>query len=520
VTLGIRRLATRCHAPRTLARSGAIVDDVARDMLGAELAACLGPSLDRLPAFVRIRALRVRVTVSARRLTARALAEAWSRALARALHQALAYPDGDGVYAIRRYQSGARYRAALLQCLVAGDRSAAWQFPEMASLSTLGAADAALRIMLDHPPAVAATIRELSRAGGLDAVLGVWDELALERVMQAIAGIEGGSDDITLPDFIALVRAASASGVLLRAWPFAHRRQAIRLWASAAASMSVRDVWHALRLIRLLVETPPWRARSTLAPPAGAIPFPDWCERIVAERAAAWQAPELAGARSSRIAALDAAIDDLRPLVPSALPRESTGEWLESECAGVFLLASIVQRLGLWALARRPELAPFGGPRGFSLLLAGTAMTLLGPWEPHDPIEPAVALFAGASARGGDLDRTEIERFFAEADVGMLDALDGIVGGSTWRAALDALADDIARRFAQRIRGFRQASREAVVRQFVRLRGRVLVEERRLLVVLDPSPWTVALHIAGADTPIDSVEWCGERRLEFLLEGL
>jgi hypothetical protein len=48
----------------------------------------------------------------------------------------------------------------------------------------------------------------------------------------------------------------------------------------------------------------------------------------------------------------------------------------------------------------------------------------------------------------------------------------------------------------------------------------VLVEDKRLLVVLDANPWAVALHISGADEALEGVEWLGRRPVEFVLEGL
>ena len=89
-----------------------------------------------------------------------------------------------------------------------------------------------------------------------------------------------------------------------------------------------------------------------------------------------------------------------------------------------------------------------------------------------------------------------------------------------WPEALDRAATELSRMFADRVRGFRQASRDAVVKQFLRVRGRVLLEETRVLVVLESTPWAVALHLSGMDEPLERVEWLGQRRVEFVLEGL
>ena len=80
MTLTIHKLSTRCRSPRGFERPGALVDDVARGSLASELAAHLGPSLDRLPAVARLKQLRVRLKIPSRNLNAMNLADAWARA--------------------------------------------------------------------------------------------------------------------------------------------------------------------------------------------------------------------------------------------------------------------------------------------------------------------------------------------------------------------------------------------------------------------------------------------------------
>jgi hypothetical protein len=48
----------------------------------------------------------------------------------------------------------------------------------------------------------------------------------------------------------------------------------------------------------------------------------------------------------------------------------------------------------------------------------------------------------------------------------------------------------------------------------------VLVEPERLVVSLEPNPLWVAVQLSGAESPIDSVEWLSNRRLELELGGL
>jgi hypothetical protein len=504
------------------------------------------------------------VKIPAKRLNAQTLAGDWAREFSRALHRALAYPDGEGASAVQRYQSQAEYNAALLQYLLTERVSPTWQFPELEEWRGCGAAQAAHEFVLRKPEYLTETISQLAQIGWLDPLLGLWDELRMEQLIQAIAKTEAAgavkiaSAGLTLESLIALGQAA-ATGGLHPQWSMASRRQAVRLWSRLSQRFSLRLVWHGLRLLLRLLEQPSLLVSADAALLSDPIPFPQWCAAIVKEAAAKRNlaAPHyacsvlssldavLSGLRPlvpstanphqtanllkeaaakrnfavpyyacSVVSDLDAVLSDLRPLVSSAASPNQAAKWVSSDNCGVLLLISIVRRLDLWRLVYKPEFVEFGGPRAISFLLAAIGMTLLGEWTPEHPVDQAVALFAGILS---EIDRTGLKQFFAEADVQAISDLDR---AKTWPEALENLAIELARSFAQRVRGFKQTSREAVVRQFIRVPGRVLVEERRLMVVLGPSPWSVALHISGMDQPLESIEWLGGRRVEFVLEGL
>lgn len=407
---------------------------------------------------------------------------------------------------------------------------------------------------------MAETLAELHRQAWLEPLLALWDEFALERLMQAMAGDERGSPDLSLDNLIEIARAAAAANGLRREWAFAGRRQAIRLWMRLHPRFPLRGVWHGLRLLQRVLEVPALLILRDPALLADPIPFPPWCEAIVrgpskSDSLLSGAAPLLApGAvqpsplptpglaspghpahrtlaphspyRSTSLAALAAALEALRPLVPSAAasaatsspsaPRRSgsTVKWILSDCAGILLMLSVIQRLNLWPLIGTPDFMRFGGPRALSFFLAGAGMTLVRPWTPGEPVEPAVALFAGIF---GELDLAGMRQFFSRASVG---AVAEFVPAENWEQALDRAATEIAGSFAGRVRGFRNASRQAVTKQFVQLRGRILVEPTRLFAVLAPTPWAVALHLSGMDDSLAPDERMGHRRVEFLLEGL
>jgi hypothetical protein len=337
--------------------------------------------------------------------------------------------------------------------------------------------------------------------------------------MQAMAEI-GGAPGLSLEDLIELARLAAASGALRPQLALAGRRQAISLWVQLRQRWPVREMWHGMRLLLKFLEMPAILLLRDPALLADAIPFPAWCERIVVggERPVDFLNRE--GPYSERESGLLSVLDTIRPLVPTAanpIPSGRTGAtitWMTSDCAGILLMLSVVRRLDLTRLIRKPEFARLGGVRALSFLLAGIGMTLLKRWTPAEPVEPAVAIFAGMLP---EPDLSGLRQFFSSTEVSVIA---DFVRGETWAEALDHAAVELVRGFASRVRGFRKASHQAIVRQFIRLRGRILVEDARLLVVLEPSPFSVALHLSSMDDPLDGVEWLNQRRVDFVLEGL
>ncbi len=539
MTLTIHKLTTRCRSPKSVTRPGALVDDVTRGMLASTLGAQLGPSLDRFAPVTRLKELRVRLKIPAGNLNAATLANAWARGFTQALHQALAHPPGGIAMPWRRYESDAAYKAAMLHHIATKGLNVCWEFPELEAWRGSSPTEAALGLLLKDPKLTAEITAQLHDRGWLEPLLALWDELSLERMIRTVADDALKSPGLSVEALIELGQAAAAAGGLRREWAFAGRRQAIRLWMRLYPRLPLRGVWHGLRLLQRFLEVP---ALLMIRDPAllmDAIPFPPWCEAIVraggipsatanlsvngsvsaTERLSAVSNPasSRAGAASSTLLSV---LDGLRPLVPSSVKSISAGRedvtltWVNSDCAGILLLLSIVRRLDLWRLIRNPVFARCGGPRALSFFLAGIGMTLLKRWSFSDSIEPAVALFAGIFS---EPDLAGMRLFFSEANVS---AVADFVQAETWEEALDRAATELSQAFAARVRGFRHASREAVVKQFIRIRGRVLVEKTRLLVVLEPSPFAVALHLSSMDEALERVEWLGDRRVEFVLEGL
>ena len=517
MTLRIGKLATRCLAARGQEGAGALVDAVAREALPRELLERLGPSLDRQPAVVRLKLLNVAVRIDLAELKRGGLAGAWAKAFARALHEALARPDGEGER-LRHFESPASYLAAMIAYASRGPpEGRPWQFPELEARAGRHPAIVVLDLLLESGPLLGEVLEELRRAGNLVMALALLDEVGLEQLLRTVAEAEGGDFALTAAQLIAVASALVAMRTPPGIGEAASRRQAIELWLKFRREMPLRGIWYGTRLLLRFLEEPALLARwgrsarrpQSQSAGADALPpalagimsrFPDWCEQLrrqlelgLTERAAA-------------------ALEELRQITPSAAPLRRASEvlWLRSDCAGMLLLYPIIGRLGWVRLYRDPGF----GPRVFQALIAGAAMRLLYPWQPDDRVELAAGLLAGLIE---EPDRLGIAHIFASTPVA---ALDLFPDAADWPAALDAAADALALGLATRIRGFRNAGRESIVRHFLRVPGRILIEEKELRVVLDPSPWSVVLHVSGADDALPDIEWLGRRRVTYVLEGL
>ena len=517
MTLRIGKLATRCRVSRGHEDAGAFVDSVAREALPLELFARLGPSLDRQPAVVRLRRLNVALKVDVAELKHGALASAWAAAVIQALHQALARPGEDGT--LRRFQTRAAYVAEMIVFVSRGPPTDTfWEFPELLAKVGRQPALIVLDLLLEAGPRLGEVLEELRRANKLVLVLAMLDEIALERVLRAISEVEGGDGALNAAQLVTLASVLVATRTPPRVGDAASRRQAIEVWLQLRGEMPVRGVWYGVRLLLQFLEEPAllatqrgnsdWEApgvgvRALLPSLANIMArFPVWCERLRLDF-------QLASGLPGRAASV---LEELRRMTPTAAPsrRAAAPLWLRSDCAGLLLLLPIIRRLGWLRLYRDPEI----GPRVFQALIAGSAMRLLQPWRPGESVAFEAGLLAGFIE---EADRIGVAQILASTPPQTLSLFPSVAG---WPEALDAAADALALGLASRVRGFRNADRNSITRHFIRVSGRILIEEKELRIVLEPSPWSVALHISGADDALDDVEWLGGRRVVFVLEGL
>jgi hypothetical protein len=200
--------------------------------------------------------------------------------------------------------------------------------------------------------------------------------------------------------------------------------------------------------------------------------------------------------------------------------------WITTDCAGLFLLIRILDKLNWADRLGRLSFGTAYGPRLLTYTLAGLASAILDRFnEKPTYLDPGLALFSGWV---DEPDLGGLRRFFAsETAQTRRDLLAELLGDEVteegsmhWKACFDSLANQLIREFTGRIRGFGRSSRSFVVKNFLALPGRIRVEETRLVIVFTSSPLNVVVHLSGLDDPVETVPWLGGRRIEFQTDGV
>jgi hypothetical protein len=524
--LTINRFHTRCQVPRPLNVDRRLLERVGWEQVAPECARWLATQRTRLPAIIRIRRLHVSLTLSAAQLQENRAASPWADAFSRSLLAALANATGETV----RAESHTEWVARAIVALLEGEAAQRWEYKEFHELFRLGPAAACLALFETRPEEILSLLVALEKEGKLARTLNLLDPLAIERLFLFAekAYPARGDTPLSIENLLELGR------VLLRSPLFPghrilERKISLRLLAiltleGAAGNWTPARVTHALAALGALLQinaTAQWK--ETLADfqleKLPSSPARELLEKI--------RSPVSGKITSSNLIALDHLLSTLRPLALSDERVALQGEkarWISSDCAGVFLLAGVLEKM------RWPErfLRSSLDTRASDCFLTGIALAALDRMaQPIERIEPAVALFAGwpnepdhaafahFCAAGSPAERLQLLREFCGADF-----KSNPTDTETWAGTFDALAARLLSEFAKRVRGFRQASRKFVSVNFLKVPGRICLEEKRLLVALAPNPFHVALHLSAADEPMESIPWLGCRRLEFQLEGL
>lgn len=542
MSLRIGHLNTTCHLPEQLRRGAELVERMARGRFARDLGEHLGPSLARQPAIVRIRRLRLRVIIPASQLNEDSLSLAWKQAFGKALFTALAYPTGAGPFEVFRAESLASFLASAICDLLDGTAATKWQYAEFEAIFRRGGAQAALALICEWPRHSMGVLMELAEHGVLDHLLARFDDLAMERLFTLLSSpSDTEPPPLSVPDLIAAAKLALAhppeKPAALRS-----RAYALSLFVEACKGgrppRSPRALFHALLALAVLLSEElfwPGIQRSELwaqrLPPSVTAILEVMGRSIHGEMNWPFSAdgrsspPMPGGAASPQIAELDRILASLRAKLnvppPSNAPAEA--RWITSDWCGMFFLIGSLARLGWTSEWRKLPEFQMGG---VACLVAGTALAVTGKFEADvRSLDPGIALFAGYVSEPDIAHlRRVFQEFPREARLSVLraalpdEAEDD--PAETWELTFERLADALLRDFASQIRGFRQATRQGIVRSFIARRGRIRIDPQRILVSPGPSPFNVALHVSGMDAPIEAGSWLGRRRVEFELGDL
>lgn len=522
MTLRIGQFVTTCHVPRRYRKEADVVDRLAHQRLAADLNAHLGPSLSRQPAIVRIRYLPVRVIIPGPELNEDSLSKAWTQAFSKALFTALAYPTGMGPVEVFRADSVAAFVAGAIRDLLQGTARGKWQYAEFEQIFRSGNSQAAFALLCRWPRLTVSILIELAQSNTLDALLAHFDDLALEQIFTVLAQAQDAEPpSLSIADVLTVARLTLAQ-LPEKFYSLRGRRFALKLFVqtrrNGEPAGSPRSLFHSLLALTTLLEEGVFfsvDANNEAVLKRLPASVTSLLHRIWYEMQVNTKAPQLVR--------LNDLLHELRSNLNVAEPSVTTQEaqWISSDWCGLFFLPGTLEGLGWVAGWRRLGLVGRGG----SFLLAGLAMAVTQGFDPTPrPLDPAVALFAGY---WDEPDLSQLRRAFEEQSrATRVEVLRTAFPGAenddsaeSWTSVFERLKEHLLHTFASRIRGFRQATTANIVRMFIQQPGRIRVAPDRVVVQIEPSPFHIALHIAGMDSPV-APSWLGGRRLEVEIEGL
>jgi hypothetical protein len=541
VTIG--RLRVRASIPRRLRALASAVDDAARREFTPALRRARAGHAPA-PAVCRIRQLRIRLQVTPDDVRRSRLSDLWAEAFERALTAAVANPGGvDLIIA----ESRAHWIAQFLLRLLQGEPVDGWAYREFSQTASLMAADAITDILETNAAHAHDVLTILDGGHHLARLIAALTDTQIRRVvgvldrsqppspraidvhdLSAVARLvlEGGREtlDRRLPDadsraialFIAQRRLCAFQGQPLR--PPARIRDALHVIEWMCGLRRVMPGEESTQAIAAVLA----RLRHGLLPPTDAplavlLPL---LSRPVAD-------PRDGDADAART--LGDMIDRVLSEVPSTgaqAARQLTGRSIDSGFASLLLLVPAVLRLGWQQRIRTSACWGEQGPRALTYTLAGAALAIAGRPPELAGVDPGLLLFAGWT---GEPDVRGFRRWLEGASVDeRRDLLVSLLPAdesrpdawSSWESAFRAVAHALVRRFADDLRGFRHSSDRFIIERFLSTPGRVLIEPDRLLVSLAPNALWIAVHLSGADSPVHSAGWLGDRRVEFELGGL
>lgn len=541
MSLTIASFKTRCKAPRRAQITPEYVERVVRNGFTSECKRQLSLSPISSQPVIRIRTLPLHLKVPSANLNEENLARLWAAEFVRVLSVTLTTGRAEN-QSIIRYQTRTEWLARFMSDLVSGSAPSQWEYEEFADLFRLGTVDAILSLFQREANEAVPVLLFLEEQDRLESILSSFGDIALEQLFSTIAsqGIQSHTD-LTFDDLLtvgALAASQPLTGGLLGT-----RRKALRLFLKLCQreqSMS-ESRWTPRQVLHLLVALDILTAVTRGVDPAM---WPDHLDAEVLQRGgyalnpnvvALLQEVSVHAIRTGNWSIQDPKLNSLRGLLEDlaaltdrqGAPLAKNSAWLSSECAGLFLLVGLLDRLR-WPQQIQATFGPMNGPRALVFCLAGLALRLLDLPLEANRLDSGISVFAGwlepASAdlaacrtflsSTSDAERVELLRALDIDDEAAKDA------SADWGKTFDCLSQNLSREFAERVRGFRKANASFIARSFFRQTGRICIEEKRILVILEQNPFHIALHISSMDEAVESISWLGGRRLEIQLEGL
>jgi len=483
--------------------------------------------------------LRLKLTTS--HLNEQEITQAWVDAF---IKQLLLVLKGAGVTENEFSVANSRteWMARFIFDLISGTAASQWEYEEFSDALKLGTVDAVLTILQREPVEIIPVLQLLQSQRRLDRLLMLFGDFAYEQLFAIIAGTQRRKDlELTVADLLTvgeLARSESpAAGVL------ATRHRALLIFLELAKSneaavtsyWSPRRIFYALialdTLINVIQSLAPEMWESQLTPQfllrTGRSLNPTIFALLEQIRLLAAEPDE--NAREQKLAPLLHLVQNLSNDVIARTDVQKQSYWVSGECVGFLLLAGLLDRFRWPQHILESGLGRKWGNPAVVCFLVGVAQHLLAKDPDDKDLDPGVAVFAGwlkpASAdvhivqtilsSASDEDRAELIR-----DLDVSPDNDESTASTDWTTTFDYLGNQIVREFASRVRGFRKATPAFIVNTFLRQAGRICIDDKRVLVILQPNQFNVALHISSIDEPVESVSWLDNRRLEFQLEGL
>jgi hypothetical protein len=541
MSITIGKFVSRFSVPRRAQVSSDFVDRLIRRNFVLECS----QQLRHLPAppaqVIRIRRLALKVRITAGKLdeekVAAVLAAEFLRLLLARLKSSVTERDQIVVSSTRT-----EWLAKFISDLVSGSAATRWEYDEFADLIQLGTAEAVVTVLQREPAELVPVLLLLDAEGRLEQLLLLLGDLALEQLFVSIATTSGESYTEPAVDDLLTVGALATSHSTVKGI-LATRRRALRLFLALSKlnqftggrGWTPRRILHLLMTLDVLVETTPAREPAMwlkqLSPEAlqqsGRSLNPVVLALLEQVCSLASQAGDQV--HDHKLTSLTQVLDELTPFTnEKRAARGKDYSWLSSDCAGLLLLVSLLDRLGWPLRILQTSLGLTHGPRAITFCLAGLGLRLMGHSLEANRLEPGICVFAGwTEPASADLaSYRAFLSFVSDAErLELLKALDlakeiDIDACRDWETTFDCLAAGLTREFAERVRGFRKAAAAYVIKTFFRQPGRICIEDKRILVILQNNPFHIALHISGMDESVESVSWLGHRRLDFQLEGL